>query len=184
MDRRQLQWSLLKLTFLVVGLSTWALTAFVLSTRPGSQGAEVSEGALRVTAAADALNTLVRLPASLPTSLPKAIPGLATGTRQKGPVVEMKSLMIPCWDVQDRAVREIDARWVRFTGRTCKGDGDMAKVALVNSRNQYSATLLKGSSSRWTSDYILLEEGENEIVIQVKDDKAGFIENRYKIVRQ
>lgn len=161
---------MVKITFICVALFGWAFSSFVMSTRP-----EESQQT-------DAIQALVRLPASLPSSLPRSIPGLSVDARPTADV-PMKSVRINCWDVADPGVRSVDAKWVRIVGRPCMGEWKASQFTLTNETNGYSGTIL-GGTDRFTTDFIFLDEGANDIVIRHLDENGSLSERKFRFERR
>ena len=101
MDRHQVRFALLKITMLVLLGTTWVFWSFVYATRP-----EPPENP-------NALDALIRLPASLPAQL-------AVHTPKPMKPIEMSVMKLACWDMQDLSEKDTDARWIRLTGRACQ----------------------------------------------------------------
>lgn len=65
------------------------------------------------------------------------------------------------------------AKQIRLKGRLCGGrNADLNKSSIVNRANGFAATLFNLENGNFTSDYISLEEGQNQIMFEM-EDKAG-----------
>lgn len=166
-----MRFALLKVTLLVLAGSTWVFWSFVFSTRPE-------------TAAEDALESLVRLPASLP----QQIPGMSTlpSTRANDPI-EMDVVRIPCWEKSSSPQIDTSARWIRLTGRRCQGEAAAPladSVSVRNLTNGYVATVFPMQNRNMTTDFIPLQSGHNEILIHFDQGEGASVESQVSFVRE
>lgn len=164
MDRNQVRYALLKVTVVVLALTAWVFWGFLYNTRPE----EVAD--------VNALETLIRLPASLPAKL-------APSTKTLQPI-KMDIFKIACWDVQGGAeeVRATDARWIRLTGRPCQNQ-NRESVSVRNISNGYAATVFTAGAKDMTTDFIPLQMGKNDILIRFESEPGSVLESQFAINR-
>ncbi|HMN68826.1 MAG TPA: hypothetical protein PKC28_09845 [Bdellovibrionales bacterium] len=163
MDRHQVRWALLKITTVILGVSTWIFWSFVFATRPEQ-------------ARVDTLASLVRLPASLPAAL-------APTTKVAAPV-RMDVLPLSCWDQPEHGkTQSVGARWVRLTGKAC-GKEHSGGFTVLNRSNGYVATVFAARPGDLTTDFIPLEAGGNEIEIRYESTPGARVENRFVLTRE
>jgi hypothetical protein len=170
MDRNQVRFALLKLSFAVLAATTWLFSSFIYATRPEEQGV-------------DALTTLVRLPASLPAQLPEALPNLLAPTTKPLPAIRMDALAIPCWDKLEPKEHETPSRWIRLTGKPCQTAASAEAIRVQNLANGYVATVFTQGAADLTTDFIPLENGKNEIIIRFETEPGARIENKFTLMR-
>ena len=174
MDRPKLRLALLKILILILGLSSWVSTSYVLATRP-----EAPESAMEIDPLLDPLQTIVRLPASLPDQL-------APAPRQIAPI-GMETIRVNCWESESLEQRDISARWLRLVGRTCQGGAvSESAVEVKNLTNGYAGTVFAADVDKnlLTTDFIPLQEGSNEIVVSVSTQDGVVLENRLVFTRK
>lgn len=70
----------------------------------------------------------------------------------------------------------IEANTVRLTGSSCKLE------SLVNKTNGFTASLFVGSEKKWSTDFIYLSEGDNDLKIEYFDSKGQLKERSIKIL--
>jgi len=166
MDKSQARRALLKISLLVLGISTWIFTSFLLSTRPEES------------AAPSPLNALVRLPASLPRQLPAQLPGVFVSAPKLVEPIEMSVVNIPCWDSGKSDVSRTDAKWVRLTGHPCQSKLGVETVTVRNLTTGYVATVFATQGAGLTTDFIPLKDGSNEILIRLEQGPGAALESR------
>lgn len=171
MDRSQVRFALLKISFAVLAGTTWLFSSFIFATRPEEQGV-------------DALSTLVRLPASLPAQLPGAIPNLLAPTTKAIPAIRMDAMSIPCWDKLERKEHETPSRWIRLTGKPCTQSAGSGGIRVQNLANGYVATVFEQGAQDLTTDFIPLESGKNEIIIRFETEPGTQVENKFTLNRE
>ncbi|MGE0526968.1 MAG: hypothetical protein AB7G93_04085 [Bdellovibrionales bacterium] len=166
MDRHQVRYTLLKLTGLVLIATTWVFWSFVYGTRPETPDA-------------DALTTLVRLPASLP--------GVFTPEVKSVGPIRMDVHKLGCWDQAGSQLIDVSARWVRLTGKTCDSGTRAETVTVRNLSNGYVATVFAAAPGELTTDFIPLQVGRNEILVRIEQgadkDSDVSLENLFTFVR-
>lgn len=181
MDQHQLRVALLKVSVVLVLVSSWMLGGFVLESRP-RPGTEVGNSE------PGPLNSLVRLPASLPSQLPASLPAVfASGDARMAEPIRMYAVKIGCWERAGRPTIEAGARWVRLIGKTCQSTvlspAPTASLQITNVTNGYAATVFDGESGQFTTDFIPLERGRNEVRIKLDPEPNVTFESRFIITR-
>lgn len=171
MDRNQVRFALLKISFAVLAGTTWLFSSFIFATRPEEQGA-------------DALSTLVRLPASLPAQLPEALPNLLSSTTKPLPPIRMDAMALRCWDRSETKEHLTPSRWIRLTGKPCQPESSAEHVRVQNLANGYVATVFTQGAADLTTDFIPLESGKNEIIIRFETEPGTQIENKFTLLRE
>lgn len=166
MDRYQVRYALLKITLLALAGTTWVFWSFIFSMRP-----EDSQ--------ADALSSLVRLPASIPGQ----ISGMAPPAKVADPI-EMDVVKLPCWDRAEEPARDISARWVRLTGKVCQNAGEAESISVRNLTNGFSATVFTTLDKGMTTDFIPLQVGPNAIQIRFDQGQGVAKESQFSLVRE
>ena len=164
MDRHQVRLALLKITTVVLFGTTWVFWSFVSASRP----AEAQNK--------NTLDALIRLPASLPAQFAPVTKTL--------PPIEMDVMRVPCWDLQDAAVKSTDARWVRLTGRACQSENAGEQVTVRNLSNGYVATVFTANPEVLTTDFIPLQMGHNDIQIRIESGPGVTVESRFTFSRE
>ncbi len=177
MDQSQVRWALLKISFVSLAVSSWIFTSFILETRP-----EVTAVALNMENSVspgpeDALQVLARLPASIPAQLPVAF---GPQTRAMAPI-KMDIVKLGCWDLGDVEPQTIEARWIRLTGKPCQSDPGVHDIEIRNLTNGYVGTVF--GTDTFTTDFIPLQEGRNEILLRLGQGAGVAFENRFTFVR-
>lgn len=171
MDRHQVRLALLKISLGLLAICTWVFWSFVFATRPERRDS-------------DTLASLVRLPASLPEQLPDKLPSLLAPTTKPLPAIQMNAMKIPCWDKMDRTDLGTDSRWVRLTGKACQALVPPDSIRVRNLANGYVATVFAPSANELTTDFIPLETGKNEIMIQFETEPGVQLESKFTLLRE
>jgi len=174
MDQPRARVNILKLTVMVLGISTWIFVSDILSSRPGVAAPQL-----------DPLNSLARLPASLPAQLPKTLPAVFTGAPKVPEVVRMDVLALRCWDASDESAHQVSARWIRLTGRSCEAKAVPEAMQIRNLTNGYVATVFvpAAGSPEMTTDFLPLEKGANEIMVRLDQGGGVALENIFTVRR-
>ncbi len=172
MDQHQVRWALLKISLVALMGSSWIFTSFVFGSRP-VDNAELIESD-------DALVSLVRMPASLPGQLPANL--LTAQTKPMEPI-RMDVMKLPCWDLPEIAEQPISSRWVRLIGRPCQSGAMAESVEVSNLSNGYSGTVFSTQKHGMTTDFIPLEEGNNEIMVRIGRAEGVAYENHFVLVK-
>lgn len=156
--------ALLKITFFVLLGTSWIFASFILSSRPEQ-------------ASNNALMSLARLPASLPANV-------FSPSKHVFEKVRMDVVKVACWDAGAGAVdvRDVQARWVRLTGRGCD-KGNMKVLSVRNLTNGYAATVFEGAEQH-TTDFIPMELGQNKIQIRFEQAPGVTVENQFTFSRR
>lgn len=166
MDRNQVRWAILKITALVLLGTTWVFWSFIYATRPEDPSPT------------NPLEGLMRLPASLPAHL-------ASAASKPNTVVDMNTVDLPCWDLNDRVEKDTSSRWMRLTGKACQVDGATAETVTVrNLSNGYVATVFGLEKNLLTTDYIPLQAGKNEIMIRLASGPGVALESQFTFWRK
>lgn len=156
---------LLKVTLLVLFASSWIFSSFLLGSRP-------EEGASQ-----DPLTKLVRLPASIQKEV------FNPQVKVIEPV-RMETVHMPCWNEVAGHGEDIDARWVRLTGKDCEHHPGQ-EVSVRNLSNGYTATVFSATpGENLTTDFIPLEKGKNEIQIRFEQQPGAIVENQFTFTRR
>lgn len=163
MDLHRSRLSLLKIALPVLLGTTWMFVAFVMETRPSGPSAS-------------AIDRLARLPASISSGQ------LPLGPKPKiAEPVRMDTVELPCWDQIATGDRAVTARWVRLVGRNCKAGGTV--VSVKNLANANVGTVLPEAKGQFTTDYMPLESGRNEILFTIESAPGVILESRLTLVR-
>lgn len=160
---------------LVLIVSTWSFVSFILDTRP-------EDGVAAESALLEPLSSLARLPASLPAKLPEVF---AAPEKIVEPI-RMDTLKLSCWDThgaKPATALRVNARWLRLVGRACAIRVDVDHVSVRNLRNGYAATLFTAGRDLWTTDFIPLEDGNNEVVFRFERAPGVAQETRVLVAR-
>jgi hypothetical protein len=165
MDLHQLRLALLKISVLVLIGTSWVFASFVMESRP-----EEDQDA-------DPITSLVRLPASLPAQLPGKIPGVFVPQVKAPDPVRMDVVKVPCWDSSHLHEQDIDARWIRLVGKACQNDVPAESITIRNQANGYEATVFNANRGSFTTDFIPLEPGKNEVLIRFESEPGVSLEN-------
>lgn len=165
-----MRYALLKVSLVALGISSWVFWSFVFATRP-----ETAVGTN-----ADALESLVRLPASLPAQLPELVAGQSARVND---AIEMNVVSVPCWEKSSTASLATSARWVRLTGRNCGTDVNADSVSVRNLTNGYGATVFATQNKNLTTDFIPLQSGLNNIVIRFDQGEGASLESQLSFIR-
>lgn len=179
MDQSQVRWALLKISLLSLAVSSWVFMSFILETRPEDAGLALNMHNSVVPQPEDALKVLARLPASIPAQIPVAF---APQTKSMAPI-KMDVLKLGCWDLGDLQPQTVEARWVRLTGRPCQSDTGPEQIEIRNLSNGYVGTVFVAQNDQLTTDFIPLQEGQNEILFRLGHDAGVAFENRFTFVR-
>ncbi len=179
MDQSQVRWALLKISIISLAVSSWIFTSFILETRPDDPGLAMNMENSVSPGPEDALQVLARLPASIPAQLPVAF---APETRVMPPI-KMDIVKLGCWDLADLAPQTVEARWVRLTGRPCQSDPTADSIEIRNLTNGYIGTVFSAQTDQFTTDFIPLQEGNNEILVRLGHADGVAYENRFTFVR-
>ncbi len=163
MTRNQARFTLLKVTAFVLLGTSWVFGSFVYSSRPEQA------------TAANPLQKLIRLPASLPIQL--------APTTKVLPPIDMNVVALPCWDVKEAGPKDTGARWIRLTGKACQVNGNAENVSVRNLSNGYSATIFPASGAL-TTDFIPLQMGKNDIMIRFESSRGVSVESLFTFSRQ
>jgi len=164
MDRHQVRFALLKITILVLLGTTWVFWSFVYASRPEQAQTE------------NTLDALIRLPASLPAQF--------APTTKTLPPIDMNVMKVPCWDMQDLAVKDTDARWIRLTGKACQLKEASENVTVRNLSNGHVATVFTSKGEALTTDFIPLQIGKNEIMIRFESGPGVSLESHFTFLRE
>ncbi len=175
MDQHQVRWALLKISFVALMGSSWIFTSFIFGTQPTDSTDEIESD--------DALVSLVRIPASLPGQLPGQLPKLLMAQTQPMEPIRMDVVKLPCWDLPEVAEQPISSRWVRLTGRPCQSGALPESIEVNNLANGYSGTVFATQKDAMTTDFIPLEEGNNEIMVRIGQADGVAFENRFVLVK-
>jgi hypothetical protein len=107
---------------------------------------------------------------ALPRSESRQPSSLGPSIADEAPAIEGKGLRValPCTKDAEPAPLTTALKAVRLDGHTCQTARAVA-TSILNKTNGFAATIFPGKSDRFTTDYIELEPGENQIVIQVAD---------------
>lgn len=171
MDKVRVRVSLLKISLVMLAITTWVSASFILATRP-----EVNNPST--------LNALVRLPASIPKQLPSQLPGAFAVPKINEPI-EMNVVKVPCWDKANTDVSPITARWIRLTGAFCQNQiGKDGVMSVRNLTTGYAATVFTLQGKSLTTDFIPLKAGKNEILIRIEPSKGTAFESRLAFQRE
>jgi hypothetical protein len=174
MDRQQIRWALLKISFVAVCASTWVFVSFVFGSRP-EELAEDTE--------MNPIATLVRLPASLPTQLPSQLPKILGAPLKGTDPIRMDVVKLGCWDRTAEREQTVGARWVRLTGRPCQGSAELESIRILNQSNGYQGTVFTGERDQMTTDFIPLQEGPNNIIFQISQADGVVFENQVVLIK-
>jgi hypothetical protein len=175
MDRNQVRLSLLKITVVVLLGSTWVFWSFIMATKPTSRTVS------NVDTAGNPFETLVRLPASIPGQLLASPQDNAAAI----PKVRMEVLRVPCWDKQKAEIEGTSAKWLRLTGRACQTESvDAKSVTVRNLSNGYVATVFTGADQDFTTDFIPMQAGKNDIQIRIETAPGAQIESHFTLMKR
>jgi hypothetical protein len=101
------------------------------------------------------------------------------------PEAKVETFALDC--IHDGAHLEFksSARQVRLKTSMCRGyQFDLDKSNIVNRANGFEATLFQLEKGGFSSDYINLVDGQNQIAVQLKDSKGRTISAQITISRQ
>lgn len=170
MDQQQVRWALLKVSMVALSISSWIFVSFIFASRPEEVSAVT----------ADPLVHLVRLPASLP-GVPAQI--IAAQQPKRADPIRMDVLRLPCWDMAGMAEQPIQSRWVRLSGRPCQSTGVPESIEVRNLSNGYLGTVFAAQPELYTTDFIPLQAGANEISVRIGENEGVAFENRFVLVK-
>jgi len=177
MDQQQVRWAMLKISMVALVCSSWIFTSFVFDTRP----TEIEWSAVDAVTE-DALVSLVRLPASLP-GVHAQIPKLLGTAGKPFEPIRMDVVRLPCWDAGETAEQPVAARWVRLTGKPCQTGADPESIEVWNLSNGYAGTVFKSQSDQMTTDFMPLQEGNNDILMRFGFNEGVALESRFVLVK-
>ena len=164
--------ALLKITLVAFLASSWVFSSFIFATRPGEDAPAQSK-------TAEALTSIVRLPASLPAQ----IPGMKAQPKPFEPIA-MEIVQVPCWDRTKSAPKATEAHWVRLTGRACDGEVEPEAISVRNITNGFSATIFSTEAKNMTTDFIPLQAGNNEVIISFSQGNGTTMESQVNFLRE
>lgn len=76
---------------------------------------------------------------------------------------------------------EVRGSYVRFTGLPCKNVEDLE---ITNQTNGFSAAVIFTKGHKFTTDFIDLKEGENDLLINVVQSDGTKVAKTFKVVRR
>ncbi len=110
-----------------------------------------------------------------PASIPK--PAVAL---QKAKV--FAELNLGCGVEQKSVVAE--SNLIQFRGKSCDKTIDFEKVEIVNTKNGYSATVFANANSKFQTDFVRLEKGENTVRVLIKKRNNAVIEEQFVVYNE
>lgn len=98
---------------------------------------------------------------------------------------KIETMALGCLKDGDHISKSSRARQVRLKTGLCFGQKPvLEKSNIVNRANGFEATLFQLEQGGFSSDYINLVDGENQIVMQLKDAKGRTVSTELTISRQ
>ncbi len=98
---------------------------------------------------------------------------------------KIETLTLDCLKDGERLKKTSGARQVRLKTGLCLGQkAVLEKSNIFNRANGFEATLFQLEQGGFSSDYINLVDGENQIIMQVKDAKGRTVSAEVTISRQ
>jgi hypothetical protein len=171
MNRQQMHLALLKMTLVLLLGSTWIFVGFLFESQPERPTRTIE----------NALTSLVRLPASLPAGIQENV---FSGKPRPPELPRMDVLELACWDRGERPARDTNSRWVRLKGGPCDSGKNTDQVTVRNMTNGYLATVFTHRGPDWTTDFIPLQAGPNEIRIRFEQGAGVTLESQFTLRRE
>ncbi len=98
--------------------------------------------------------------------------------------IKVETLALECLHEGAHIKLQSVARQVRLKAGLCHGHhAELSKSNVVNRANGFEATLFNLESGGFSSDYIHLVDGDNQIVMQVQDDNGKTVSTDVTISR-
>jgi len=77
--------------------------------------------------------------------------------------------------------QSVDSSRIRIRGKDCKNQSDLS---IENSTSGYLASIVEHRPGEFTTDYIDLAVGENQIHVQAKDERGNLLSKVLKLSRR
>ncbi len=111
---------------------------------------------------------------------PASIGTVVTSVKKTNPSSSSMSLLN--FDCKKKDFKEeVSANYVRLVGSPCK---DAEDLEIINTSNGFSASVIFTKGHNFTTDFIDLKEGENNLEITETDAKGIKVSHNFKVTRR
>ena len=167
MNRTQAQIALLKFSLITCAILAVALCVSILDSRPSHSPSVVPE----------LVTDVMRVPAS--------IPALLMDAKVEAPRANFKIWTPACLSSGRRPdALTTESRWLRLTTGTCDESEQILESRLENKSNGYVATVFQHTPSRFTSDFIPLAAGNNQLTMELTFASGERLDFQWSVQRQ
>ncbi len=113
---------------------------------------------------------------------PASVKPIVSESSQKN-AIKSRSVVLDYSCAHEKSSKEVDGTLLRLRGKGCK-NSQWKNVSVVNQTNGFTATVVVLKDNQFTTDYIDLQEGDNQIAIKGTDENGKSVNRTFVVKRR